>query len=65
MLARCQDGPILEEDMRTTLVRTYAPVALALGLLALAACNTVEGAGRDLSATGRTISNTADRAAPR
>lgn len=29
--------------------------------LPLAACNTVEGAGEDLSAGGRAISNTADK----
>jgi predicted small secreted protein len=31
------------------------------GALSLAACNTVEGAGRDVSATGHAISNTAEK----
>ena len=32
---------------------------------ALAACNTVEGAGRDVSAGGRAVSNAAQAATPR
>lgn len=37
------------------------PLLLALlATAALAACNTVEGAGRDISAGGRAISNTAE-----
>lgn len=35
-------------------------LALVLGLVALtAACNTIEGAGRDIQSTGDTISDTA------
>lgn len=35
-------------------------LALILGLVALtAACNTIEGAGRDIKSTGETISDTA------
>lgn len=43
------------------LIRLWSPVILAFATLALAACNTVEGAGRDLSATGRAVSGAADR----
>jgi predicted small secreted protein len=44
--------------------------ALALVLLLgamplLAACNTTSGAGRDLSAAGRTVTDTAEKAKPR
>lgn len=34
-----------------------AVLGLALGLVA---CNTIEGAGKDVSATGRAVSNTAE-----
>ena len=47
------------------LVRTCSPVALAIAMLTLAACNTVEGVGRDVSATGRAVSGAAERASPR
>ncbi|MEC9432778.1 MAG: entericidin A/B family lipoprotein [Pseudomonadota bacterium] len=33
---------------------------LSLGLLSLAACNTVEGIGQDISAGGKAISDTAE-----
>ncbi len=50
--------------MSKKIVRTLT----VLGLLALApvlsACNTTAGAGQDLSATGRAITNTADKAKP-
>ena len=34
---------------------------LAAGLLALSACNTVQGIGRDVSAAGSAVSNTAKK----
>jgi predicted small secreted protein len=37
-------------------------VVLALTGLALAACNTVEGVGRDVSSAGDTVAKTADDA---
>lgn len=37
-------------------------VILLLALSALVACNTVEGAGEDLGAAGKAISNTAEKA---
>jgi predicted small secreted protein len=35
----------------------FAVLGLVLGF---AACNTIEGAGKDVSATGRAVSNTAE-----
>ena len=40
-------------------------VAVLAALCGLAACNTIEGAGRDVSATGHAVSTAADRATPR
>lgn len=41
----------------------FAPLALLMAaLLVLAACNTVEGAGRDIEALGGGIADTADDA---
>lgn len=37
-------------------------VALSLTLLALAACNTVAGAGQDVSSAGHAVSGAADNA---
>jgi len=50
--------------MRLPLTRLVSAALLAT-LCGLAACNTVEGVGRDVSATGRAVSNTAERATPR
>lgn len=36
-------------------------LALAALLLAVAACNTVQGVGEDLSSVGRTVEDAADR----
>ena len=43
-------------------MRKMVMLALAIAGLSVAACNTVSGAGRDLSAAGRAISDTADDA---
>lgn len=43
----------------------FLSAALLLALTGLAACNTVEGAGRDVSAGGRAMTNAAQQAAPR
>ena len=40
---------------------TIRIAVMALGLTALAACNTIEGLGEDVSAGGEAISNTADK----
>jgi predicted small secreted protein len=45
--------------------RAWSPVALAVAVLAIAACHTARGVGEDVSATGRAVSGTADRATPR
>lgn len=39
--------------------------AMLVALTGLAACNTVEGAGRDVSAGGRAVSHAAQAATPR
>ncbi len=62
--ARCTTGLLWEETMRR-LVRSCSAVALALAVVALAACNTVRGVGQDVSATGRAVSGAAVRTTPR
>ncbi|WP_157219289.1 entericidin A/B family lipoprotein [Flavisphingomonas formosensis] len=45
------------------MVRKLVMVALAAGsLMAVAACNTVEGAGKDVSSAGKAVSNAASDA---
>jgi len=45
---------------------TTITTLLAVAMLAiLAGCNTVEGAGKDVKATGNAIENTADKAKPK
>jgi predicted small secreted protein len=44
------------------LMRKIVIMAAMLAGLAVAACNTVEGAGKDVSAAGHAVSNTADEA---
>jgi predicted small secreted protein len=45
--------------------RTVTLLALAGLTLGLAACNTVEGVGKDVKATGSAIEKTADEAKPK
>ena len=47
-------------------MRNYRSLTLALLVAAplLAACNTTEGAGRDMSAAGRAVTNSAEKHAP-
>jgi predicted small secreted protein len=40
--------------------RTIAVAFVSLSLLAVTACNTVEGAGKDVSSAGRAVSDAAD-----
>jgi predicted small secreted protein len=40
--------------------RILAALALSIGALTIAACNTIHGIGRDIQATGRFISQTND-----
>ena len=53
-----------DATMSKTIIRSLT----LLGLLALApvlsACNTTAGAGQDISATGRAVTNTADKLKP-
>lgn len=42
------------------MIRLLITVALVGAGLAIAACNTVEGAGKDISSAGNAISNTAE-----
>jgi predicted small secreted protein len=42
--------------------RTIAVALVSLSLLAISACNTVEGAGQDVSSAGRAVANAADEA---
>jgi predicted small secreted protein len=42
--------------------RTIAVAFVSLTLLAVSACNTVEGAGRDVSSAGKAVANAADDA---
>jgi len=45
------------------MVRKLVMVALAAGsLMAVAACNTVEGAGKDVSSAGNAVANAASEA---
>ncbi len=45
-------------------MRKIIVLLAATAALAVAACNTVEGAGRDVSAAGHAVSNTAQDAKP-
>ncbi len=40
------------------------PLAALLGLLALAGCHTVQGAGQDIKATGQAIDSAAQKSTP-
>ena len=44
------------------MVRKIVTVAAIVSGLALTACNTVSGAGKDVSSVGKTVSKTADGA---
>ncbi len=49
--------------MKTRILRWLTmPMTLLALSAALAACNTIEGAGEDVSAAGDAVSNTAERA---
>lgn len=44
------------------MVRKILEATLIAGTLLLAACNTISGAGKDVSSVGKTVSNTAEDA---
>ena len=45
--------------------KVFLFAALAASLITAAACNTVAGAGKDVSAVGNTVTDTAHDATPR
>jgi entericidin B len=45
-------------------MKTAAATLVALLMLLVAGCNTVEGAGKDVSAGGKAIEKAADKAKP-
>jgi len=45
-----------------TPVKTIATFACLAAAMALAGCNTIAGAGRDIASVGKTVSKTADGA---
>jgi predicted small secreted protein len=44
------------------MVRKALEITLIAGTLLLAACNTISGAGKDVSSVGKTVTNTANDA---
>ncbi len=42
-------------------MRTFITAAALVGTLLIAACNTVEGAGKDVASAGDTVANTAEK----
>jgi entericidin B len=45
-------------------MKTAAATLLAVMMMLVAGCNTVEGAGKDVSASGKAIEKAADKAKP-
>ena len=45
-------------------MKTAIAAGLAALLILLSGCNTVEGVGRDVKATGQAVENTAEKAKP-
>ena len=45
-------------------MRKFILLTVVAASMAVAACNTVSGAGKDVSATGRAVTNTAEDAKP-
>jgi predicted small secreted protein len=52
-----------QPDERIIMKTTIAAVFAAL-LVLTAGCNTIEGAGKDVKATGQAVENAADKAKP-
>jgi entericidin B len=52
--------PFKETDMTRLIAVTLAAALAAM----LSACNTVEGAGKDVKATGQAVENAADKSKP-
>ncbi len=47
--------------MNSKTFKASALIALLLGMLALSACHTVEGAGKDIEKAGQGIQNSAEK----
>lgn len=45
-------------------MKTAAAALVAAAMMMLAGCNTIEGAGRDVKATGSAVEKAADKAKP-
>jgi predicted small secreted protein len=45
-------------------MKTFAAALLASAMVLMAGCNTVEGAGKDVKATGAAVERAADKAKP-
>ncbi len=46
--------------MRGLMIRNVVGMGIAAAILVISGCNTVSGAGKDLSSAGTAVSNTAD-----
>jgi predicted small secreted protein len=46
-------------------MKTITAALLAAMMVMVAGCNTVEGAGKDVKATGQAVENAADQAKPK
>ena len=54
----------LPVQLRSSKMKSLAIVFLGLFAISLSACNTVEGAGKDVKATGNAVENAAKDAKP-
>jgi predicted small secreted protein len=54
--------PILRKEL---FMKSFSAALLASLALLVGGCNTIEGAGKDVQATGQAIENTADKAKPK
>ncbi len=53
---------LYSRSLETPQMRKLVVLAMMAASMVVAACNTVEGAGRDVSAAGKAVTNTADDA---
>jgi predicted small secreted protein len=58
------NAPSSHSTERRQIVKTVTAALLALMMIVVAGCNTVEGAGKDVSAGGKAIEKAADKAKP-
>ena len=57
-LVPARDAPVLQKEQ--LMVRKIIAMALVAGGLMVSACNTVEGAGKDISSAGNAVEKAAD-----